>query len=235
MRHFFSGILLTFLLTPITSSSAANSQTTFSLVDQNNKPLANAVIDVTLNTKEIIGEAAADNALSTKTEPDTQAPVYIMDQIDKSFVPSVLVVPKDSLVSFPNSDDIRHHVYSFSSAKPFELKLYAGRDKAPLPFNNSGVVVLGCNIHDSMVGYIYVSEQSKSYLSNEQGLIEAPFSVDDIAQLTLWHPYADAGVEHREVYQQAQLKIIDGKVHFSVNVNLPEPRDSFENLISNDY
>ena len=81
-----------------------------------------------------------------------------LDQIDKEFVPKVKPVFVGSTVAFPNKDNVRHHVYSFSPAKRFELPLYAGVPTQPVLFDKSGVVVLGCNIHDWMIGYIYVSE-----------------------------------------------------------------------------
>ena len=51
---------------------------------------------------------------------------------------------------------MRHHVYSFSPAKKFELKLYTGTPSNPVLFDRPGVAVLGCNIHDQMVGWIVV-------------------------------------------------------------------------------
>jgi plastocyanin len=82
----------------------------------------------------------------------------VMDQLNKAFVPEVLVVRAGTTVIFPNSDSVAHQVYSFSPAKRFELPLYRGQPHAPVLFDQSGVVVLGCNIHDSMVGYIYVTD-----------------------------------------------------------------------------
>lgn len=79
-----------------------------------------------------------------------------MVQQDKAFQPSVLVVPKGTAVNFPNRDTVRHHVYSFSPAKRFELKLYVGTPANPIVFDKAGVVVLGCNIHDQMLAYIVV-------------------------------------------------------------------------------
>ena len=85
------------------------------------------------------------------------APVAaVMDQHNKQFDPHVLVVRTHTSVRFPNSDDIHHEVYSFSKPKPFELPLYHGTTAAPVTFDNPGEVVLGCNIHDNMFGYIYV-------------------------------------------------------------------------------
>ena len=79
-----------------------------------------------------------------------------MAQEKRQFVPGVLVVPVGTEVRFPNNDSVRHHVYSFSPAKRFELKLYTGTPSSPVLFDRPGVVVLGCNIHDQMVGWILV-------------------------------------------------------------------------------
>jgi len=79
-----------------------------------------------------------------------------MAQEKRQFVPGVLVVPVGTEVLFPNRDSVRHHVYSFSPAKKFELKLYSGTPSNPVLFDKSGVVALGCNIHDQMVGWVLV-------------------------------------------------------------------------------
>ena len=79
-----------------------------------------------------------------------------VEQRDKTFIPLVSVVQAGTAVQFPNRDPIRHHVYSFSPAKTFEIKLYAGTPVAPVVFDKVGEVVLGCNIHDHMLAYIYV-------------------------------------------------------------------------------
>jgi len=83
------------------------------------------------------------------------APVSI-DQRDRQFVPRVSVVQTGTAVSFPNSDQVRHSVYSFSRPKVFTLKLYAGKPANPVVFDKPGPVVLGCNIHDEMVAWLLV-------------------------------------------------------------------------------
>src|SRR5882672_5225476 len=87
-----------------------------------------------------------------------ERPKEVIDQIDKEFVPGVKVIQVGTAISFPNKDNIRHHVYSFSPAKKFELPLYKGVPAAPIVFDKPGVVVLGCNIHDWMIAYVYVVE-----------------------------------------------------------------------------
>jgi plastocyanin len=79
-----------------------------------------------------------------------------IDQVDKQFVPRISVMRAGTEVHFPNSDNIRHSVYSFSPAKVFATKLYAGRQAAPVTFENAGVIVLGCNIHDTMLAWAVV-------------------------------------------------------------------------------
>lgn len=115
------------------------------------------------------------------------APPAIMDQRDNMFVPGVLAIRVNTLVRFPNSDDVRHHVYSFSPAKKFELRLYHGMTAEPVLFDKPGTVVLGCNIHDSMVAYIYVVETDFFALSDKQGNIQLNAPAGEY-QLQVYHP-----------------------------------------------
>lgn len=82
----------------------------------------------------------------------------VMDQRNLQFVPDILVVQTGTAVDFPNSDQVKHQVYSFSGAKSFKLSLYAGHEYPPIVFDRAGLVTLGCNIHDNMIGYIYVTD-----------------------------------------------------------------------------
>lgn len=111
----------------------------------------------------------------------------VMDQVDKQFSPYILVIQKGTSVTFPNSDSIKHHVYSFSKTKPFQLKLYKNRVPDPLLFDKAGAVALGCNIHDWMVGYIYVTDTPWYGRTNKQGesRLEVP---DGHYRLKVWHP-----------------------------------------------
>ena len=79
-----------------------------------------------------------------------------MAQKGKQFDPTVLVVPVGTSVGFPNRDTVRHHVYSFSPVKTFELKLYSGVPANPVVFDKIGIAVLGCNIHDAMTAWVVV-------------------------------------------------------------------------------
>jgi plastocyanin len=111
------------------------------VLDTAGKPLADAVVFLD----------SADAARQARPLAGVE-----MAQEKRRFVPGVLVVPVGTEVRFPNHDSVRHHVYSFSPAKKFELKLYTGTPSNPVLFDRPGVVVLGCNIHDQMVGWILV-------------------------------------------------------------------------------
>ena len=92
------------------------------------------------------------------TAPRAAPVAAVMDQIDRAFLPELQVIPTGSTVAFPNSDVISHQVYSFSKPKRFQLPLYRGTPYPPLHFDEPGLVTVGCNIHDSMIGYILVTD-----------------------------------------------------------------------------
>jgi plastocyanin len=115
----------------------------------------------------------------------------VVDQVDKTFIPYVRVVRVGTLVRFPNSDNIRHHVYSFSPPKRFELPLYSGKSAAPVLFDKPGVVVMGCNIHDWMVGYVYVSETPYFGRTERAGTVELRGLPAGEYVVRVWHPEMD--------------------------------------------
>ena len=90
-----------------------------------------------------------------------------IQQKGRKFLPLMTVVQTGSEIAFPNNDTVRHHVYSFSPAKPFELKLYSGTPGNPVKFDKPGTVVIGCNIHDQMIAYIQVVNTPYFALSGE--------------------------------------------------------------------
>jgi plastocyanin len=118
-------------------------------------------------------------------------PKDAVDQVDKQFVPYVKAIFVGSTVQFPNSDHIRHQVYSFSPAKKFELPLYAGTDAPPIVFDKPGVVVLGCNIHDWMIGYIYVSETPFFAKTGTLGTAVLSDMPAGEYRVRVWHPNMD--------------------------------------------
>ena len=113
----------------------------------------------------------------------------VMDQRNMQFVPHVLVVQKGASVLFPNSDTIGHHVYSFSKPNNFVLPLYTGDPHDPVTFDHDGVVMLGCNIHDHMLGYIVVVDTNVFGLTDESGsvLLNIADSADSYS-VNIWSP-----------------------------------------------
>lgn len=109
--------------------------------------------------------------LSSEAAAASEPQVAVMDQIDEQFVPELLVIQVGSSVAFPNSDAVQHHVYSFSAAKTFELPLFHGRAYPPVLFDRPGLVVVGCNIHDHMVGYILVVDSPLTGVTGDDGVV----------------------------------------------------------------
>lgn len=129
--------------------------------------------------------SAGDTSHTPPPLPDSA----IVDQRDKRFEPHVSVIAPGAAVQFPNSDDTRHHVYSFSPGNTFELKLYRTGDAPPVVFENPGIVTLGCNIHDNMKAYIVVSDDPAIALSNADGIADLGWLPGGKAvTLNVWHP-----------------------------------------------
>ena len=149
---------------------------TVQVQDASGKPLPDAV-------------AYLESALASKAvgalKPSN--PVEIA-QIARQFDPRVSVVPVGTMVSFPNKDAVRHHVYSFSPAKTFELKLYSGTPANPVQFDKAGVAVLGCNIHDNMVAWVVVVDTPYFGRSAKAGPVVLSNVPAGSYRLRAWHP-----------------------------------------------
>ena len=111
-----------------------------------------------------------------------------IDQIDKKYVPYVTAVQSGTEVSFPNRDPLRHHVYSFSEAKTFEIPLYKGTPPKPILFDKPGVVVLGCNIHDWMKAYVFVTETPYFSVTDADGNAALSGLSPGSYRVEVWHP-----------------------------------------------
>jgi plastocyanin len=125
--------------------------------------------------------------------PTRDAPSAVMDQADNAFAPHVLVVQAGTSVLFPNNDVVSHHVYSFSDAKAFELGLYKGNPHPPLLFEKPGLVVLGCNIHDGMLGYILVVDTPHYSLTDRHGALALESLPPGDYTLRVWTPRLKPG------------------------------------------
>jgi len=149
--------------------AAAASALSVTVFGADGKPVEGAVV---------IAEPAAGGArpsLGSKS-------IVVMDQRNLMFVPDVLVVQTGTPVDFPNSDQVRHQVYSFSPAKPFQLALYA-----PVVFDHAGLVTVGCNIHDSMLGYIWVTDSPWFGRTGANGTLQLRDLTSGDYMVRVWH------------------------------------------------
>lgn len=153
-----------------TASFAAGVEANVS--DSNGKPLTNAVVYF----------VPAQPVANAKPKP------VVIDQVDKEFIPRVTVVQTGTAIDFPNKDDIRHQVYSFSSAKTFQLNLYSGRPTAPIVFDKPGVVVLGCNIHDHMVAWVLSVDTPWFVRTDAKGHAELNDLPVGKYEMLVWYP-----------------------------------------------
>ena len=130
---------------------------------------------LTVEIRDARGVAQPDAVVYAIREGrESTAPVRrraVMDQKNRIFVPHVLPVQTGTAVEFPNSDDIRHQVYSFSTAKTFQLPLYTGTPSKPIVFDKAGVASLGCNIHDRMSAYIVVVDTPHFGVTGKEGRV----------------------------------------------------------------
>ena len=145
------------------------------IVDAGGKPVADAV--VTVKPASGVGRGPIRFPWGTT-----------MTQQNIAFNPHVLIVPVGATVSFPNKDKVRHHVYSFSKPARFELKLFSRDETRSYTFTSPGAVALGCNIHDTMSGFIKVVDTPFAARSNGAGQVQIAALPAGAATVTVWHP-----------------------------------------------
>lgn len=152
----------------------------------------------------------------------------IIDQINREFVPLVNVIQQGQSVIFPNSDNIRHHVYSFSTPKVFEIQLYEGVPNTPIVFDKPGIVALGCNIHDTMVGYIVVAPGDVFAKTEANGTATLNV-VTKPATINLWHPALAAD---KSVVKTIALPApsADGNIHIQLELAANPPASKNSNI-----
>ena len=158
------------------TSGAASLQVT--VVDEQGRPVPDAVV--------FLDSVQASKVVRPMAQVD-------MAQQNKRFVPDVLLVTRGTPVAFPNRDTVRHHVYSFSPTKRFELKLYVGTPAQPVVFDQPGVAVLGCNIHDQMIARVVVVDTPYRAQADADGRVVLDNVPPDAYQLRLWHQRLPVG------------------------------------------
>jgi plastocyanin len=146
-------------------------------------------LDITV--KDGNGALVSDAVVYAKGSAATSAPAKkraVIDQRDKQFIPYVTALQVGTSVVFPNNDNIRHHVYSFSPAKKFELPLYAGVPAEPVTFDKEGFVTLGCNIHDWMIAYVAVLATPHFQVTDKEGRVRLKDLPSGQYLVEVWQP-----------------------------------------------
>ena len=165
------------LAVPLTAPAAALN---LSFTDTAGKPLLDAVALLEPALGKVAVKPLADVEIS---------------QARRLFSPRVTLITTGTRATFPNFDTVRHHVYSFSPTKTFELKLYAGVPGVPLLFDKPGVAVLGCNIHDTMAAWVVVADTPWFARSAANGHARIDAVPPGNYRLRLWHPGLAPGTE----------------------------------------
>lgn len=171
-----TNVLIMVGLLAILPASAGTVQ--LQLQDAAGKPLADAVVFLESREARALVKPAQGAEMAQK---------------GKQFDPAVLVVPVGTSVAFPNRDTVRHHVYSFSPNKTFELKLYSGVPANPVVFDKTGIAVLGCNIHDAMTAWVVVVDTPYFGRSASSGAVVLAQVPVGNYRLRLWHPALPVG------------------------------------------
>lgn len=173
-----TGVIRTLVLTVAAAHTAVSADVSVSVTDRSGDPISNVAVYLVPTDRNLL-----------TTEQAFRQPAA-MAQIDGAFVPQMMVVQTGTEISFPNNDTISHHVYSFSEAKTFQLDLYRGNVHPPQLFDKAGLVVLGCNIHDSMLGFIVVVDTPHSSITSADGTAYFTGLPAGTFELHTWTPRA---------------------------------------------
>lgn len=149
-------------------------------------------------------------------KPGTKA---VMIQEGKQFIPYVLAVQAGTTVDFPNHDSFRHQVYSFSTAKTFELKLYGGGEIGSVVFDKPGAVPVGCNIHDNMLAYVFVASGPHYSVTGAEGAAALKGLPAGVYTVSAWHPHQRGASPTQEITVAA-----DGDIEVKLQLQLKNTR-----------
>jgi plastocyanin len=188
------GLLLT---TPLAFSASISVQ----VLNQAGQPVANSAV----YAEPASGQTPAKSLKTVEIE-----------QKNKAFSPLVTVIQNGTAISFPNNDTVRHHVYSFSPAKSFELKLYSGTPGSPILFDKVGTAVVGCNIHDRMIAYIHIVDTPYFAKTDASGQAKLDGLLPGKYRLKTWHFNQPSG----EAIPEQSITVPSSDASLSLTVNI---------------
>lgn len=185
---------------------------------------AAAAIDV--EVRDPAGQPVSDVAVyampvGAAIEARTGKSTARIEQVDREFVPYLTVLQTGTVASFPNRDPILHHVYSFSPAKTFEIKLYTGQSPSTVTFDKPGLVTLGCNIHDWMIAYVLVVSTPWFGKTDASGIARLRDLPAGSYSVHAWHPREKEPAKPETVAPEAQAT---AAVTFTLEVAPRKPR-----------
>ena len=185
---------------------------------------AAAAIDV--EVRDSAGNPAPDVAVYAMPAagPQEARPGKVLaqiEQVDREFVPYLTVLQTGTTASFPNRDPILHHVYSFSPAKAFEIKLYTGKSPSTVTFDKPGIVTLGCNIHDWMIAYVLVVSTPWFGKTDSSGVVKLHDLPPGSYAVQAWHPQQKASAEPVTVAAEGQAT---ANVRFTLETSPRRPK-----------
>lgn len=171
-----------------------------------------------LEDAAVIAEPAAGTSA-----PARQRRSIAIEQRGREFIPYLTIVQTGSRVDFPNRDQLKHHVYSFSPAKSFEIKLYSGKPMQPVLFDKPGEVAVGCNIHDWMEAYILVVDSPHFAKTGRDGRAELRDLPPGDYRLRIWHPRQRAAAAPRSLHVGAAAVKTETVVDAAPRLRKPKP------------
>jgi plastocyanin len=165
---------------------------------------------------DVVITAVPAGAGLVPAKPGTKA---VMIQEGKQFIPFVLAVQAGTTVDFPNHDSFRHQVYSFSTAKTFELKLFGSGEIGSVVFDKPGAVPVGCNIHDNMLAYVYVTPGPYFSTTGTDGGAQLKGVPAGTYTVSAWHPNQRGASPTQEIAVTAE-----GNVDVKLELRLKNAR-----------
>jgi len=177
------------------------------LVDRSGDPVPGAVVTL--------------HPLEGQTPPVTAIDDLEVVQRQLQFDPGQILAPLGSAVSFPNEDATAHHVYSFSPAKVFDLRLIAGGASEAVVFDQAGVVAIGCNIHDAMVGFIHVVDTPWAAMSQSTGLVQIEAVPNGRYRMDIWHQ----GLNARDKIFRTEITLDEARTQRDYELDIRRVRD----------
>lgn len=125
--------------------------------------------------------------VGVSVQPAQQTHVPQLVQKNKSFHPSLLVIPAGGRVEFPNHDPFFHNVFSLFEGKRFDLGLYEGGTTRFVQFDKPGISFIFCNIHAEMSAVV-IALATPYYAVSD---IHGDLSISDVPpgryQLQIFH------------------------------------------------